>query len=212
MSTIKQPIGRQSSRVYRRRRLVVLLGFLALVVIIVLVVVRPGSSSGEPGADSSTQPSSSAADASTSPAPTPVAAVDGAPCAPENVTVDALTDKSSYNPGEFPLLSLSLINNGTNTCVINAGTTAQVFTVTSGNDTYWTSTDCQTDAVDSLVTLKPGVAVSSSVPITWDRTRSAVATCAEPTRDAAPGGGASYYLNVTVDGIASSSPKQMLLY
>jgi len=210
MSTIKQPHGRQSNKVYRRRRLVALLGLLAVVVVVTLVIVKPAASGGEPGPGAS--PSGNATDASASPTPSAVAAVDGAPCDAGNVTVEALTDKSSYEPGELPQLSLSLTNNGSTGCVINAGTAQQVFTVTSGSDTYWTSTDCQTDAADSEVTLKPGVAVSSSTPIAWDRTRSAVDTCDNPTREAAPGSGASYFLNVTVDGIASASPKQILLY
>jgi len=210
MSTIKQPHGRQSSKVYRRRRLVALLGLLAVVVVVTLVIVKPGASSGEPGAGA--PPSSNATDASATPTPAAAAAVDGAPCDAGNVTVEALTDKSSYEPGELPQLSLSLTNNGSTTCVINAGTAQQVFTVTSGSDTYWTSTDCQSDAADSEVTLKPGVAVSSSTPIAWDRTHSAVDTCDNPTREAAPGSGASYFLNVTVDGIASANPKQILLY
>ncbi|TDW29903.1 hypothetical protein [Cryobacterium psychrophilum] len=212
MSTIKQPLGRQSSKVYRRRRLVALLGLLLVAVVITLVIVKPGASSGEPGAGSGASPASTATDASASPAPSAAATVDGAPCDAGNVAIEALTDKSTYESGELPQLSLSLTNNGSNACAINAGTAQQVFTVTSGNDTYWTSTDCQTDAADSEVTLKPGVTVSSSTPIAWDRTRSAAGTCEDPTREAAPGGGASYFLNVTVDGIASTSPKQILLY
>lgn|SRR5680860_449735 len=216
MSTIKQPLGRQSSKVYRRRRFIVGLGLLAVIVIIALVIFKPGASNGLSGggADGKSDSMTAATDAPTEPPTTApaVPAVDGAPCDASNVTVEALTDKSSYNPGEIPQLTLGLMNSGTNTCVINAGTAAQVFTVTSGEDTYWTSTDCQTEPVDAEVTLKPGVAVSSSVPIAWDRTRSAVATCEAPTRDVAPAGGASYYLNVTVDGIAAENPKQLMLY
>ncbi|KGJ78539.1 hypothetical protein GY21_06825 [Cryobacterium roopkundense] len=213
MSTIKHPLGRQSSKVYRRRRFVVALGLLAVIVIIALVIFKPGASSGQTG---DTDAAKSDAVASSTDTPTTAAAappaVDGAPCDPSNVTVEALTDKSSYNPGELPQLTLSLLNNGTTTCVINAGTAAQVFTITSGKDTYWTSTDCQTEPADAEVTLKPGIAVSSSTPIAWDRTRSAVDTCEAATRDAAPAGGASYFLNVTVDSIAAASPKQILLY
>ena len=214
MSTIKHPLGRQSSKVYRRRRFVVALGLLAVIVIIALVIFKPGASKGETGGGSDTAAKNDSVAASTDTPTTPAAApaVDGAPCDPANVTVEALTDKSSYNPGELPQLTLSLLNNGTTTCVINAGTAAQVFTITSGKDTYWTSTDCQTAPADAEVTLKPGVAVSSSTPIAWDRTRSAVDTCEAATRDAAPAGGASYYLNVTVDSIAAASPKQILLY
>lgn len=214
MSTIKQPIGRQSSRVYRRRRLVVGFGLLAVLIIIILLVVRPGASSGESNAGSSSAGSAGPTDAATDAAQTavPEASVDGAPCEPGQVQVDAVTDAVRYEAGQQPQLSLSLTNTGTNSCLINAGTAAQVFTITSGAETYWTSTDCQTESSDSQVTLKPGILVSSSTPIVWDRTRSAIDTCDAVTRDGAPAGGASYNLSVTVDGVESSSARQILLY
>ncbi|TFD54422.1 hypothetical protein E3T55_03000 [Cryobacterium frigoriphilum] len=216
MSTIKHPVGRQSSKVYRRRRLVVGFGLLAVLVIIILIVVRPGASSGEsdsgsPSADSAGE-APTATDAAETPVPEASAAVDGSPCDPAQVQLDAVTDAVRYESGQQPQLSLSLTNTGTNSCVINAGTAAQVFTITSGAETYWTSTDCQTESSDSQVTLKPGIVVSSSTPIAWDRTRSAVDTCDAVTRDGAPAGGASYNLSVTVDGIEAASAKQILLF
>jgi hypothetical protein len=216
MSTIKHPVGRQSSKVYRRRRLVVGFGLLAVLVIIILLVVRPGASNGESAADSPSAGAAvatdSATDAAEAPVPEASAAVDGSPCEPGQVQVDAVTDSVRYEAGQQPQLSLSLTNTGTNSCLINAGTAAQVFTITSGAETYWTSTDCQTESSGSQVTLKPGIVVSSSTPIAWDRTRSAVDTCDAVTRDGAPAGGASYNLSVTVDGITSASAKQILLF
>ena len=216
MSTIKHPVGRQSSKVYRRRRLVVGLGLLAVLIIVILLVVRPGASSGESTSDSPTADSAGATTTATDAAQTPVpeasVAVDGAPCEPGQVQVEAVTDTVRYESGQQPQLSLSLTNTGTNSCLINAGTAAQVFTITSGAETYWTSTDCQTESSDSQVTLKPGIVVSSSTPIAWDRTRSAVDTCDAVTRDGAPAGGASYNLSVSVDGITSAAAKQILLF
>jgi hypothetical protein len=216
MSTIKQPIGRQSSKVYRRRRLVVGFGLLAVLVIIILLVVRPGASSGESTSGAPSAGSVGATDTATDAAqalvPEASVAVDGAPCEPAQVQVDAVTDAVSYEAGQQPQLSLSLTNTGTNSCLINAGTAAQVFTITSGAETYWNSTDCQTESSDSQVTLKPGILVSSSTPIAWDRTRSAIDTCDAVTRDGAPAGGASYNLSVSVDGVASASAKQILLF
>jgi len=85
------------------------------------------------------------------------------------------------------------------------------FTVTSGTEVYWTSTDCQVDAIDAEVSLAPGTPISSSAPIVWDRTRSAPDTCEGP-REAVPAGGASYHLTVSVDGFASAETKQFQLY
>ncbi|MCU1442727.1 MAG: hypothetical protein JWQ59_877 [Cryobacterium sp.] len=215
MSTIKHPVGPQSSTVYWRRRLVVGLGLLAVLVIIFLIIVRPGSSSGEPQPTKTPAATASADTASGSQAatvPGQAASVDGSACDPKSVTIEALTDAVEYKPGQQPQLSLSITNTGTKACVLDVGTSKQVFTISSGKDVYWTSTDCQTDAVDAQVSLEPGVPVSSSAPIAWDRTRSSPDTCDLQTRDAAPAGGASYHLTVTVDGIESGSPKQFLLY
>jgi len=127
------------------------------------------------------------------------------------VQVEAITDQGSYDPDENPELSLSVTNTGTVACDLNAGTSTQVFTITSGADVYWTSTDCQTDPADAEVTLEPGVAVATKTPVTWDRTRSSPETCEITDREAVPGEGASYYLTVSVGGVESASPTQFLL-
>lgn len=215
MSTIKHPLGRQSSKVYRRRRLVVGLGLLAVLVIVILLIVRPGAGNGESTADSPSAGSAGATEATADAAETPVpaaSAAEGAPCEAGQVQVAAVTDAVRYEAGQQPQLSLSLTNTGTNSCLINAGTAAQVFTITSGTDTYWTSTDCQSESSDSSVTLKPGIVVSTSTPIDWDRTRSAPDTCDAATREGVPAGGAAYNLSVTVDGITSAAAKQILLF
>ncbi|MFF2275543.1 hypothetical protein [Agromyces sp. NPDC058126] len=208
MSTNSAPSGRQTPQVYRRRRLLVLLGIVAVIVAIVLIIVRPGASEG------GEVPPTSSPTESTSPEtaiPTEPTAADGDPCGPEQITVEAITDKSSYAAGEQPQLSVEITNTGKNVCVLNAGTKAQVFTITSGDEVYWTSTDCQTDAIDAEVSLTPGTPISSSAPIVWDRTRSTPETCDGP-REAVPAGGASYHLAVSVDGFESAEQKQFLLY
>jgi hypothetical protein len=220
MSTLKHPVGRQPSKVYWRRRLVVGLGLVAVLVIIFLIIVKPGGSSGDPKSTTGSAASSSAAPANAASAAASDqsgAAATGtgataAACDPKKVRVEAITDAVDYDPGQEPQLSVSITNTGKNACVLNAGTSQQVFTIRSGADVYWTSVDCQTDATDAEVTLKPGKAVSSATPVTWDRTRSAPDTCGSQTRESAPAGGASYHLSVSVAGIDSASPKQFLLY
>ena len=211
MSTIKHPVGSQSSKVYWRRRLVVGLGLLlvlALLVTIISLVVRPAAGSGAPAGKPTPTPASAAT--ATDAAASDPAAGPGA-CDPASVQVEATTDAVSYEPGAQPMLSLSVTNIGDAPCVLNAGTARQVFTVSSGTDVYWTSTDCQKEAGDVDVTLKPGEPVSSGSPLAWDRSRSSPETCGESTRDAAPAGGAAYNLSVSVDGIESADPKQFFL-
>ncbi|GAA4373542.1 hypothetical protein GCM10023152_15540 [Agromyces bauzanensis] len=189
----------------------VLLGLIAVIVAVVLIIVRPGSSEGgEPDAPGATNPPVTT-DAVTTAIPTEPTAADGDACAAKNIVVEAVTDKSGYEAAEQPQLSVTITNIGTNICVLNAGTKAQVFTITSGDEVYWLSTDCQVDAIDADVSLTPGTPVSSSVPIVWDRTRSSVETCDGP-REAVPAGGASYHLSVSVDGFESAARKQFLLY
>ncbi|WP_285115538.1 hypothetical protein [Leifsonia sp. fls2-241-R2A-40a] len=209
MSTIKNPVGPQSSRVYWRRRLVVLLGVVAVVVVIVLLFVRPGASNGEPAkqhpAGAATKPPAAATSI-----PTASASADGQPCKPADIKVEAVTDKDVYAPGELPQLSVALTNTGSKSCTIDAGTAQQLFTITSGAEIYWKSTDCQTDKVDAEVLLAPAKTISSKTPITWDRTRSDPSTC-QAKREQVPAAGASYHLETTVSGIKSAETKQFIL-
>ena len=148
MSTNQTPARRHSPQVYRRRRLVVLLGLIAVVIAVVLIIVRPGGAQGEP--DTSGAPTASPVGTpEPTTIPTEATAADGDPCSPEQITVEPITDKTVYEAGEQPQLSVTITNTGKNVCVLNAGTAAQVFTIKSGDEQYWTSTDCQTDAVDA---------------------------------------------------------------
>ena len=198
----------------------VLVGLVAVIVAVVLIFVRPGSSQGDepdaaaapPATDAATEKTAPPTVIPTEPAePAEQPAADGDPCSPEKVTVEAVTDKTIYEAGEQPQLSMTITNTGENICVLNAGTKVQVFTITSGEEVYWRSSDCQVDPIDAEVSLTPATPISSTVPIVWDRTRSSVDTCGGP-REAVPSGGASYHLSIVVDGFESGSSKQFLLY
>lgn len=180
------------------------LGGLAVLVIVLLIFFRP-----EAGDDPAVATSPAA---TADPAATPDAGeAASTACDPASVLVEAITDQDAYDPGDDPELSLSVTNTGTTPCELNAGTSTQVFTITSGADVYWTSTDCQTGAADAEVTLEPGKAVKTKTPLVWDRTRSSPETCEITDREAVPGEGASYYLSVSVGGVVSASPVQFLL-
>jgi len=210
MSTFKHPSGRPSEAVYRRRRLLAALALVAIVVAIVLIVVKPGSSNADPKKPAA-QPAATSASVATSAPPTKPGATPGAPCTAATVMVEAITDATHYLQGKHPQLSLRVTNTGPVDCTLNAGTSKQVFTITSGSDVYWKSTDCQVDAGDAIVTLKPGKPISSATPISWQRVRSAPDTCDSDGRPAAPAGGAAYNLSVSIGGFSSSAPKQFIL-
>lgn len=202
MSTFRNPVGPQPSRVYWRRRLIVGLGLLAVIVVIVLIVTRLNS--GTPTATSTTPPPS--ASNSSTPNPTETA---GGECDPTKITVDPITDADSYDAGQNPQLSFSLKSTMTAPCTFSAGSDVQEFRITSGDELIWSSKDCQTDPVAAVITLAPGVPKASSA-IPWDRTRSSTDTC-DAAREQVVAGGASYHLEVIVGGVKSATTKQFLL-
>lgn len=223
------PRRRPSPGVYRRRRLVALLVLIAVIAAIVwLFVAQPWASAAQTDAEptptrsgsvgASPSPSASTPVPTDSPAPEAAATEPGpletAPptCTRGEVTVDALTDQDEYGSGQNPQLSIRLTNRSDSSCTINVGTATQSFTITSGNDTWWRSTDCQTEPSDMIVTLEAGQTVESATPLTWDRTRSSVSTCDSESRPVAGAGGASYHLAVEIGGIASNQTKQFFLY
>jgi len=200
MSTFRNPVGPQPSKVYWRRRIVVGLGLLAAIVVVVLIVFRPGSGSAD---DKNTPDPSASASSSSTPGPHTAA------CTAADIALTAVTDKVRYAEDEKPMISMSITNTGSEDCTINAGSTQQVLQITSGSDVIWTSTDCQTGAVDAVITLEAGQ-TQSTTPIPWDRTRSSPKTC-ESERPAVKAGGASYHLGVTLGDFESEKTKQFIL-
>ncbi|UFS59105.1 hypothetical protein [Subtercola endophyticus] len=168
-----------------------------------------GTGAGDAGATPSAAPSAAATDAP-APAASETPADGSAACAAGNITVTAITDANDYSSGNLPMLSFSIVNTGSQPCTINAGTSQQVYTITSGTETYWLSTDCQTGATDTLAMLEPGKTITST-PFAWNRTRSSKDSCASTSPPAVPAGGAAYHLSVSVDGIASAQSAQFIL-
>lgn len=214
---------RRSAAVYRRRRLVVMLGLILAVAAIGigvwLLIARPWatadtSSTPKPTPSASPSPSVEPSTAGSSPSPDPSAEQTPAiaACEAADIEVTAVTDSDSYADGVMPKLSISLTNKGTKDCTIDVGSTTQVFTISSGADVWWRSTDCQENPSSMIATLTAGTTVTSKDPVTWDRTRSSVETCAQENRQRAPGGGASYHVEVSIGGFTSPTSAQILLY
>lgn len=212
----------RTAAVYRRRRLVFFGGLILLVVAIAagvwLAIAQPWADAGtEPAPSSTSSPSATPGPTPTSTGtPSPESTADetptATPCQAGDVTVEAITDAETYAPGVLPQLSISLTNKSDTDCTIDVGSTKQVFTVSSGTDTWWQSTDCQQDPSSMVVTLAAGQTVTSAAPVQWDRTRSDVATCDQENRPRAPGGGASYHVAVSIGGFEGAQTRQILLY
>jgi hypothetical protein len=226
--TSSTPRRRHSPAVYRRRRLAVVLVALLLVGGIVAVVIwqpwqawadaAPAEHSGAASPSASAGATAGSTPIPTSPAPeapSPTPTADAAegeaevlPCTTGDVTVNAKVDKASYGTDQFPQLSIQLVNDTEFPCLINVGTTAQTFEITSGSDVWWRSTDCQSEPSDQVVQLGAGQTVSSSTPLVWDRTRSSVDTCEGGRQNALPGW---YNLTVSIGGIESVEPAQFTI-
>lgn len=232
MSTPRQ---QPSRAVYRRRRTVLLGVIIVLVAAVAWLFIAqpwaganegaslPGTPTQTPGAtdapdgdaddpDAAATPPADGDDA-TDPSASPDPEVPAGPpeCVAADVLVEAITDKVTYPAGEMPQLSIQLTNTGKD-CTLNVGTTQQTLTVMSGGDTWWRSTDCQSEPSDMIVLLEAGKTVGSASPVVWDRTRSNPSTCEDPQRPPAPGGGASYHVDVEIGGIPAQSTQQILLY
>lgn len=203
MSSIRKPVGPQPPQVYWRRRLMVLLGLVAIIVVIVLIVV--GGSRGDDTAQQQTETEQSAEPAADEPAEEEQP--DDGTCNPNRVTIEAVTDKESYAAGELPQISMKLTNVGTAACILDVATNLQVFEVGSGDEPYWLSSDCQTDATEAAVNLDPNVP-QSTTPIPWDRTRS---TPCDTSTQQVPAGDATYYLQVRLGELESAKKAFRLL-
>jgi len=220
MSTFTNPTGPQPPSVYWRRRALVLLGLVVAIVVVVLIVVRPGASGDEPGAAATSTPAADpapsaaatapAADATPDPSSTEATAEDGARCAATAVELVPVVDKQVFAPTELPQISMSVTNTGSSDCVINLGSGQQKLVVTSGEEQWWSSADCQVDPTDQDVTLTAGQTLSTPA-IAWDRTRSTTDTCDADSRQAVPAGGATYRLTVSVGDITSADSAPMIL-
>jgi len=186
---------RHPASVYRRRRLAVFGGLIAVIAIIVLIIVRPGL--GE----------QAVVEALTE------EVVQVAACTEAQIELTPQTDEVRYAAGAIPSVWLSVKNVGATECELEVGTDVQQYIVDSGSrdnpDLIWSSAHCQSPGTQMTITLQPGEERSTG-SITWDRTRSAPATC-ESDRPSMPGGGASYHLSVKLGPFESTETRQFIL-
>ncbi|MBO9042542.1 hypothetical protein [Curtobacterium flaccumfaciens] len=229
MSSLRHPVGPEKPVVYWRRRALVLGALLVVVLVVVLIVVGRGSgatsaapsasASAGSGADASSAGSGSGSGSSRSAAPKPAAsasaaatkpaAADGSTCTKDQIVLTPVLDKSAYGPTEDPKIAMSIKNSGTNSCHLDLGSAQQVLTISSGQEQYWSSKDCQTGGTNQDVTIKSGQTLTTPA-IAWDRTRSSTSTC-DSSRPAVTAGGASYHLQVAVGNLESKTSVQFIL-
>ncbi|SCX02664.1 hypothetical protein SAMN05216534_0034 [Candidatus Aquiluna sp. UB-MaderosW2red] len=191
-------------QIFARRRTLALIVF-ALVVALIWGVSGLFAGSGDPVA----QPSESV----TKDAEPILELVE---CAPGVVLIEAFIgteageERNSYAASANPALWYSATNTGIADCLFNVGARVTFFTITSGEETYWSSRDCnRTGLIDSTVTLKANQPLKSE-PSVWLKVRSSSEGCGEG-QPAVPTGGASFFIKAEVNGVISQNSQQFIL-
>jgi hypothetical protein len=136
-------------------------------------------------------------------------------CMPDGLSLlavvgDGSKPQSSFAAGSNPKLWFTLTNTSGKPCYFNVGTAAQQFSVTSGSEKIWSTSDCKAAKSNYRMLLQPGAA-NASTPITWARVRSSSTGCdAASGQSAAIGGGASYHLTVKLGPVTSNDVQFIL--
>ncbi|MFL4478262.1 hypothetical protein ACIPUB_08260 [Paeniglutamicibacter sp. ORCA_105] len=166
--------SRPSARVYRRRRLAVLITTLVLVGLLawagvgIASLLRPAAPAESTADPAATAPGAASSQPSGAPSPEP-SEPNG--CLEDEVVVSASTVQTTHGPADDPVLVMTIKNAGTADCMVNVGTSQQEFSVTSGADRIFSTSDCVEDPTDTEITIKPGA--SETARFTWTRVRSA---------------------------------------
>ena len=183
-----RPVGPRPARVYWARRLV-LLAVVAIVVVLLAHECGGGTTSGGASPPATPAPSATAS-------ATPITVTD---CRRRDLAVTAATDSSTYPAGALPRLSAVVRNASDQPCRFRTTPAQRVWTVVSGQDQVWTSTDCAQSGSPAKARLRPGRTIAYA--LVWNRHRSAKG-CPSTTPEAGPG---TYQLHVSVNGVAAAT-------
>lgn len=196
MSAQQQP--RVPARVYWVRRLVVLgIPLLVVVLLVVWLTGRGDDAGATPAAVTST---SAVAPVEPTPSTTPSEEPGGvSDCDATTLAVAMTATAESFGPGQSPSFSVSITNNGSESCLVDAGEASREIVITSGDDRVWSNRDCIVAGTESRELLLPAGGNDTS-QLAWNRVRS------EPTCPAglpAPGSG-TYSAQLTLAGAAAA--------
>lgn len=126
-----------------------------------------------------------------------------AACTDAAIAVTASVNKVSFAAGEDPTLTLKVTNTGNTACNVNVGTSQMEFKITSGDDSIFSSKDCQSGSTDLMKNIPAGN--SETANFVWQRNRTAP-NCAKVT--GTPGGDGATYVYTALLGKKAS--KQIL--
>lgn len=199
----QRPAAPRKKSIYVRRRIIALVVLAALVAIVWSLVAAAVSFVQGVFGGNTAAPAGSSAEA-------------GAACTTESILLEPIVadssggEKAAFDTGINPFFGYRITNIGTKDCTLDLGAKNTFYRVTSGDETIWSSEDCdRTALVSTVLTLKPNEPLSSPVS-DWYRVKSSSTGCgAEQIPVTA--GGASYHLSVEVGGMVSKETSQFIL-
>ena len=193
-------------QIYARRRLLAL-----IVIAIVSLFIWIGSSGILAGTPQATPTATETTTATESATTTEIAS-----CAPGVVQVEVMIGNetetlNTFAAGSLPSIWYSITNTGLEDCTFNVGARVTFYTITSGEQTYWSSRDCDRSAdADAYVTLKSNQTLEAPKG-TWDRVYSSETGCgADDGNSSVPAGGATYKIKAEVNGVISEDKSFIL--
>lgn len=117
---------------------------------------------------------------------------------------------NNFEVGTLPALWYQITNRGTVDCGFNVGPRVTFFTISSGDQTFWSSKDCNREGLqDSMVVLKSGETLEA-IASEWERSYSSANGCGLEGNDAVPADGATYKIRVEVGGVLSEEKRFVL--
>jgi hypothetical protein len=118
---------------------------------------------------------------------------------------------NNFSSDAIPYLWYEVTNTGLVDCRFNVGSRVTFFTITSGEQTYYSSRDCdRSDSKDLTVLLQANVPLKAE-PSAWDRVYSSSEGCsAAQGMQSVPGGGATYKLKAELNGVISEDVRFIL--
>ncbi|MDG2497589.1 MAG: hypothetical protein P8M68_05360 [Aquiluna sp.] len=143
-------------------------------------------------------------------------------CAPGVVSLQAMIGRldagadspetlNSFASDTTPYLWYEVTNTGLVDCRFNVGTRVTFFTITSGEQTFYSSRDCnRAEATDMTVLLQSNTPLTSE-PAAWDKVYSSSEGCsAAQGLPSVPTSGATYKLKAEVNGVISEDIRFIL--
>jgi len=118
---------------------------------------------------------------------------------------------NNFAEGVVPYLWYEVTNTGLVDCRFNVGSRVTFFTITSGEQTYYSSRDCDRSESNDLTVLLQANVPLKAEPSAWDRVYSSSEGCsAAQGLQAVPGGGATYKLKAELNGVISEDVRFIL--